>query len=77
MWQAERGRELKEIMPRGRPGSKWNNETDVGDTGQEGVDWIRLLPGGDSNRNDVDTMTKNQVPKTAGNVLADSISISF
>ena len=77
MWQAERRRELKEIMPHGRPGSKWNNETDVGDTGQEGVDWVRLLPGGDNNRNVVDMMTKIQVQKTAGNVLADSVSISF
>jgi hypothetical protein len=46
MWQAYRRRELKEMMPQGRPGSKWNNETDVGG-GQDCVEWVRLLQEGD------------------------------
>jgi len=40
---------LKEMMPQGRPGSKWNNETDVGGE-QDGVEWVRLLQDGDKYR---------------------------
>ena len=58
MWQADRRRELKEIMPLGRPGSKWNNETDAGERGHEGVEWVRLLQDGDKYRDVVHMMTK-------------------
>lgn len=58
------------MMPQGRPGSKWNNET-------EGVEWVRLLQDGDKYRDVVHMMTKLLVPQNAGNFLTDSGSVSF
>jgi len=58
------------MMPHGRPGSKWNNETDVGETGQGGVERVRLQQ--DDNYQDVvHKMTKLMVPQNAGNFLTD------
>jgi hypothetical protein len=77
MWHADRRRELIEMMPQGRPGSKWNNETDVVERGQEGVNWVRLLQDGNKYRDVVHVMTKMLVPQNAGNFLTGSGSTSF
>jgi len=65
------------MMPHGRPGSKWNNEADVGETGQESVEWVRLQQDGDNYQDVVHKMTKPMVPQNAGNFLTDSGIISF
>jgi hypothetical protein len=65
------------MMPHGRPRSKWHNETDVGETGQEDVEWVGLLQDGDKYRDVVHMMTKLLAPQNAGNFLTDSESISF
>ena len=60
------------MMPQGRPGSKWNNETDVGVRGQDGVEWVRLLQDGDKYRDVAHMITKLLVPQNAGNFLTDT-----
>jgi hypothetical protein len=65
-------KELKETMPHGRPGCKWNNETDVGE--QERV---RLLQDDYKYRDVVHVMTKLLVPQNAGNFLNYSGTVRF
>ena len=51
--------------------------TDIGERGQEGVEWVRLLQDGDKYRDAVHMMTKLLVPQNSGYFLTDSVSISF